>query len=153
MIRRFDIRDDDGVLYLRRWKMRLPFGYRLMLHHILREDHDRCHHDHPWAFWTFGLRGWYIEDVMLTHGVGRPYGYRMERMRPGRLRFRRPEHRHRIEAVAPGGCWTLILRGRRVREWGFWSRAGRWVQHSIFLTKRIPGRAAWCEDRDEQETT
>lgn len=54
------------VVYMRRWILHTPFG-DLRLHHILRSDHDRDLHDHPFDFWTFLLTGGYTEWLPADH--------------------------------------------------------------------------------------
>lgn len=112
---RFEIgRGDDGK-YLTRWmllgKRDGASRYRLMLHHFQRSDLDTFH-DHPWWFVSLILWGGYWEETP----AGRKW------YRPGRLLFRPAEWRHRVEIR--GECWTLILTGPKVREWGFWCPSG-----------------------------
>jgi hypothetical protein len=44
-----------------RLRPRRPFGYSVYLHCFLHPDDDRAHHDHPWNWWSFLLRGPYFE--------------------------------------------------------------------------------------------
>lgn len=57
--------------YLLRWsllgvnkkgKPRRPFGFTVYLHCFVRSDHD-VHHDHPWNWWSFILKGGYREHT------------------------------------------------------------------------------------------
>lgn len=99
----------DGSPYMRRWVLEARW-FTLRLHHILREDYDRTtFHDHPWSFVSVLLRGSYTE-----YGPGGVW--------PGpraRVVYRPAEALHRITSVTPGGAWTLVLTGRRRRQWGF----------------------------------
>ena len=123
---------DDQTVYLRRWKLSL-FDFAIMLHKIERPDHDRCHHDHPWWFATLILKGGYVEEIR---------GRKTIFNRPGNVRFRRARHAHRISALPNGPAWTLAVRGRHRRPWGFFTRVG-WLRWDLFL--KSGGSANWCE--------
>lgn len=82
----------------------------IRLHHIRRADDTRHLHDHPWNARTIILRGWYREEreggKVFTRTPGSTF----------RLRF---GQFHRIEAVSPGGVWTLFITGKYRGVWGF----------------------------------
>lgn len=102
-----------GRVYMRRWFVNTPLG-SVRLHHIVTSD-EPAFHDHPWSFVSLVLRGWYVEthhDGVRTH------------RRWLSLAFRSARELHYISAVPPGGCWTLVLTGRRRRRWGFAHRLG-----------------------------
>lgn len=90
------------------------FG-KLLVHHFMPDATDAVPHDHPASFVTAVLRGSY-DDVQ-------PDGKR-ERMRPGKIRFRRAEHAH-VTEIGPRGCWTVVLMFRKRRPWGF-IHNGKW---------------------------
>lgn len=127
LFRRREIGDPEGGVYLVRWILAEAFGFRLMLHRFVRDDWARDLHDHPWWFVSLLIWGRYCEE-----GKDRV-----------RFRFagtgiaRRATWRHRIMVVNPrtgrkGPAWTLVLTGRRQRDWGFWTR-GRWAHHREYL--------------------
>lgn len=131
----------DSRLYLTRWHLLGSRGSRwsLMLHRMHRPDPDLCCHDHPWWFLTLVLAGGYEEEVEWGDGWSRT----LVRNRPGRVRYRPAVHRHRISRLPQGECWTLVIRGPRVRSWGFWAGspgARMWVYWRDFLASKIP----WC---------
>ena len=134
---RFDRKDihdpDSGDLYLQRWTLWRAFGWKLMVHRIVRPDYSRCQHDHPWWFIAVMLKGGYTEiagNLTLKH-------------EPGDFLYRRATFRHAITDLTEGEAWTLILRGRYVRDWGFWNGAfTKWVKHTIYDT-------AWCGRKAE----
>lgn len=106
--------------YMLRWWLipRNPF-LCVYLHKFLRDDDDRALHDHPWWFISIMLRGSYVEEVD---------GGKRERRAPS-VAFRRADHRHRVilpldVAGNKIPCWTLVIRGRVTREWGFWCPRG-----------------------------
>jgi hypothetical protein len=71
-------------------------------------------HDHPWSFWSVILWRGYVE---CTPGKRR-------RIWPGMILHRRPEWRHRVELLNEKNAVTLVIMGRYVREWGFWTSKG-----------------------------
>jgi hypothetical protein len=68
--------------------------------------HPDCH-DHPWSFVTLILRGGYEEQV----------GDKVYWRRPGTVLYRPAEFSHNVRTR--GVAWSLIVRGRQRREWGF----------------------------------
>lgn len=106
--------------YLLRWYL-IPRNrwFNIYLHKFLRDDDDRALHDHPWWFLSFMIAGSYAEYTSTD---------RIERARFS-LAFRPATHKHRVElpkslAGKPIPCWTLVVTGRKVREWGFWCPKG-----------------------------
>lgn len=89
------------------------FGIRF--HRIHAPDPDRHQHDHPFAFLSFLLTGWYVEDRADRTQIIRWFN----RCRAGVS--------HRIVSVAPKGATTLILHGPRNRQWGYRLDSGEWV--------------------------
>lgn len=103
------------------------FGF--YLHHLVRSDHDRALHDHPWPFVSIVLRGGYTEihDQTLD-GASTTLWHR-----PGSVLVRPAEWRHRFALTKP--AWTLVIVGRRSRRWGF------------FVPQASPAhspRTKWC---------
>lgn len=94
--------------YVIRWRIETPW-FSVRLHHWLGPDDDRAFHDHPWSFVTVVLRGAYTDRS--------PEGD--ERLRAGRVRYRPARHQHTV-VPDPGGAWTVIVTGPKVRTWGFW---------------------------------
>ena len=108
----FDITDNKGSVYIRRYKLARTRFFNIYLHHIRRSDADRCLHDHPWNFVTFILTGGYRE--ILPNGV---------RWRaPGEFFYRSANFSHRVEVDRP--AWSLVFVGPRIRAWGFWTVFG-----------------------------
>jgi hypothetical protein len=97
----------------------------LYLHCLHSSDEDRALHDHPWSFVTFLFHRGYHEHT--------PSG-RFWRRRFSVL-WRPAEWQHRLEVSQP--TWTLVLRLRRRREWGFWLPTG-------WLDWRAYGKE-WCD--------
>lgn len=134
-IKRKDITDGNGVLYLRRWILAKLFGWQLFLHQIVRPDHDRCLHDHPWGFIGIILKGGYIEE--LPDGIFRTN-------KPGRIINRMSANfTHRIHKLLAPASWTLLVRGPYKREWGFFTPKG-WLSWKSFLSLAEKTRVLWC---------
>lgn len=98
-----------------RWTV-FDFGkIKGMLHYFLPTQRDRDFHDHPRSFVTFILRGGY-DDIQLDGTI--------DCVRAPTVRQRHAEHAH-ITVAGAKGCWTFVIMGPKVREWGFF-RLGRW---------------------------
>lgn len=143
---------DETCPYMRRWYVEL-FGFTLRLHHFFRSDLDRHLHDHPWWFITFPL-GAYHEWVPLS-SMSRKRALRHDgplmvgdsfdtfakiRVAGWRPHFRRANHRHRVVIDRPQ--WTVVLSGRRSRDWGFWVEGKHMLSRLYFGTFGHPP----CED-------
>ena len=95
------------------------------LHRILRSDHDRDLHDHPWDYATVILRGGYWE---VTDAGKRWYG-------PGSILLRRATHLHRLILPSGAPATTLFVHRRKSREWGFRTDTG-WVGWRAYTEAR-----------------
>lgn len=127
LLRREDIKlPNEARTYMRRWSVPLPFGDKIAVHHFLRDDSARALHDHPWNFLSLMIWGRYYE---ITERPG--VGFVETEYRAPCLLYRRATDRHRI--VTRGyRAWTIVLMGRRRREWGFWP-SGSWVEWYRYL--------------------
>lgn len=168
----FVIRDPAGTPYLYRYTLLKGPGFKVMLHRIVRSDGDRELHDHPWSFLTIMLRGGYYEETEapndITYSNGGPT--RSAWKPPGTIAWHPAEHRHRVRlrkvwtgefvnvddaygwhsepVYAEREAWTLVIRGPRRREWGFWTDCG-WQPWKQFVDKRYNGLPV-CEEQDQQ---
>lgn len=137
-----DLHDADGTLYMGRWRVvdedtragwwleRLTGYASIRLHRIMRPDHDRDLHNHPFAYRTFILRGFYTETY--ADGLdGAPCGRGLLR---GDTATGSPRHYHRIDAVSEGGVWTLFCMTRNTDKWGF-AVGGRFVEATRYLLR------------------
>ena len=112
-----------GCPYVIRWKIEAG-SWSIRLHHWLGPDDDRAFHDHPWWFTTLVLRGGYTD----ASPAGR------EHLQAGSVRYRPALHQHTV-FPDPGGAWTVIVTGRKVRPWGFW-QAGKFVKANKWFASR-----------------
>lgn len=135
-------RGDFRPYLTRRWLIgRKRTRWALMLHKMHRPDDDNCHHDHPWNFWTLILKGGYVEEVTNSDGI-----VTMQINWPGTFLFRPASHTHRISALPTGTCWTLVLRSKKTRTWGFLTKMWGWMPYTDFLHGSNRQRALWCGD-------
>jgi hypothetical protein len=99
--------------YAYRWVLNLWF-FSIRLHHFMRSDDKRYMHDHPFNFWTWCIKGEYTDVSMDDDGnIVRDHFPRWS------LRHRPAEHKHYVD-VPVCGSWTILLCGRKCRNWGFW---------------------------------
>lgn len=121
----------DGNLYLRRFYITpRSWRYRIFIHHIFRSDEDRDPHDHPWSFFTIMLKGSYREFFYEQHGHD-AWTTKVTILKRFRFLFRKATDTHRL-FLENGPVWTLVIAGKTIRPWGFWSYGG-WVHWREYL--------------------
>jgi hypothetical protein len=120
-------RDLAKIPYLTRWTLLgqrfKGDGNAVFLHRFQRSDADEMH-DHPWPFISIILSGGYWENTPgpgWSNGVG-PIQRRW--FNPGRVLYRPARWIHSVEIPDGKEAWTLILRGKKQRSWGFWCPNG-----------------------------
>jgi hypothetical protein len=108
-----------------------PWG-DIKVHNILRPDHGRDMHDHPWPFLAVILRGGYTEQVPERWVDGQPKGIKKQYRGRGSV-YRVPAtYVHRIHSLyTKPATWSLVLTGKRCREWGYWAETG-WVDWKTY---------------------
>lgn len=109
--------------YVIRWRIETKW-FSIRLHHWLSPDDDRAFHDHPWAFTTFVLKGGYVDESSAGS----------EHLQAGDVRHREAEHRHTVYPD-PGGAWTLVVTGPKIRTWGFWAN-GKFIKANKWFASR-----------------
>jgi hypothetical protein len=153
-----EIANCEGDPYLTRWFIIRTRLIGIFLHRFHRSDEDRALHDHPWTFISIILwRGYWehtekvfpcsscastgrvFRDVAagtsvsccpVCEGTGIFHELPLRKRKwPGMILFRRAEHKHRVELVDKKEAWTLIIRFRRRREWGYHLETG-WQHHA-----------------------
>lgn len=148
------LRRSDGQVYLDRWGWECErFG--IFLHRMDAPDPGVDIHDHPWAFVSLVLRGGYDEERTrndLAVGAAR-MAERGLWDRRGTVRRRdwlsvasTPlNYCHRITGLHRSPTWTLVIRGRKVRRWGFYLPTG-WMDWEVYdATVRADRRDLWAE--------
>jgi hypothetical protein len=136
-MRTFRITGSDGSPYLTRLRIVQTPLFGIYLHTIHRPDEDRHLHDHPWNFISLVLSGAYSENRSVDR-----FSPRL-RKRWSVARFRAEDAHEIFYVTGPNGhalngpneqdvCRTLVLVGRRRRDWGFHTEDG-WVLWSEYL--------------------
>lgn len=121
---------DDSIDYLARWRLLRTRRFCLYLHRFLAPD-DACMHDHPWAFTSIVISGGYWEE--WEGGVYAVKSFRWRGL--GSVAHHPADYIHRVDALHPRRpTYTLILRTRRIREWGFRTPTG-WVPHHKYSAR------------------
>ena len=134
--------------YMDRWYLippawNLPICVRLQ--HIKRADAERIPHNHPYAFKSVVLKGWYVEDQVhdfteLAPGSGQKvFDVRAIHHTPFKVFQIAQEKYHRLVNMSEGGVWTLIWHPRKAKEsaWGYLDEDGTHIPHDEYV--RPPG--------------
>lgn len=103
------------VVYLDRIRLLQTPWFGVYLHRFDGPDPRPELHDHPWPFATMVIWGGYHE---LRQDIGRPASRHMEHRRPFRPRRLRLTEAHTIVVLDRAGTRSVVLVGRRQREWG-----------------------------------
>lgn len=109
---------------LRRWKVELPNGISLRLHHWAAGDPPQYQHAHPWPFLTIVIWGGY-DDI----ADGRP----VDCVRAPAVRLRDTNWRHSVVDPLPH-TWSIVITGRKLKTWRFWM-SGRQVDSEEWNTR------------------
>lgn len=109
--------------------LRRLYPFYARFHFILRADDDRHPHNHPFAFISMIMSGWYEEEI--TQADGSVVIVRYDR---GDINYKPVEGvYHRITKVSPEGVLTLVIMGRRdTKSWGFMVN-GEHIHHVKYL--------------------
>jgi len=128
---RFDIRDENEKLYLRRYRLFQTPWFGMYIHKICRPDQGRDPHDHPWNFSALILKNGYCETTIMDGKAGRQW------FKFGDWSRHKAEDFHIIENFhfKYGNTWTLFLTGKRRRNWGFLTEEG-WVSHQEYTGEK-----------------
>lgn len=111
--------------YLVRWYLLRTNRVAVFLHKFLRSDEDRALHDHPWNFLVIPIWRGYIEHSEHTSPmVGDTWPVKRRVWPIISTRYRRAEFRHRVELIEGRPSWSLFIRFKSRRDWGFWPKEG-----------------------------
>jgi len=122
-------RGDAKSPYMTRYAFPRIGPVRMCLHVFHRSDADDLH-DHPWPFISVILWRGYREVTPWRRAYsgppsdGGPEFRRCKRVWPGMILFRPAAHIHRVELIDGKRAISLVFMGRRIREWGFFTRHG-----------------------------
>ena len=107
-------RGDGDSLYLTRITLIGFKSWSLNLHIFHRSDFARARHDHPFNFWTMPIWRGYIDETI----------WRRQRCYPGLIYYRPASHTHRVQLMNEKPAITLVLFGKRTRNWNFFTEQG-----------------------------
>lgn len=119
-----EARGDANSPYLTRYTLVETKWFQLCLHIFHRSDEVDLH-DHPWPFLSLLLWRGYMEET--------PTG--KSRKWPGMILYRKAKHIHRVELIDERKAVTLVLMGKRYREWGFIVN-NRWMQWQNYFKEK-----------------
>lgn len=107
--------DDPSETYLTRWRIVQTPWCALYLHRMDGPDSRPTLHDHPFNFVSIILKGGYLE----RHSPNATLQSTPRRWLAGSWHRMRAEEAHYIMRLDRVPTWTLLLVGRRRREWGY----------------------------------
>lgn len=160
--RRLTLVRSDGQVYLNRWGIGHDRVGGVMLHRMDAPDPGVDLHDHPWWFVSIVLVGSYAEERIATRDAvkwaqsaefleakaaeRRPPWHAHYQRGIGVVRGRfsikvmRLDECHTITELPDGRCWTLVVKGPRRREWGFYLPTGFMSEDEYDRTVRAERR-------------
>lgn len=129
----------DGTRYLARMRIVQTPWFALYFHAMEAPDPGLDLHDHPWPFISWVLRGGYTEIRADTREAGRVFSdaamsipsARQNHRRWMSMKLFRMDEAHTIYRLDKSPTWTLMLVGRRRRQWGFYTPDG-WFEHTAY---------------------
>lgn len=145
---------------------------RAMIHYFPPEVTDRDPHDHPRPFLTFVLRGEYLDTSWFRIDLpDQEFMKEIEIVGAGEFRYRPAAYTHIVETME-SGCWSLVVMGPAIREWGFlrlntgeWWPWGKYIQRwggvircdapadkMGIPVEDVPTPLGWTIDGDEDPT-
>lgn len=128
-----EIRDEDGNVHFRRWRIVETPLFNLYIHQILRNDKTPPH-NHPWWFLSFVLWGGYREYLETHRNGNSSYWYKDRRWLS--LHYMAKTTYHKFKLFQP--TWTIVLTGsRHSDEWGVWDGERHIHQRDYFADKRV----------------
>lgn len=95
----------------------LPFP--AVIHNFTDVDHG-FPHDHPFAFTSHILHGWYNEKIYNIETDGTCHSKSIKRRSAGTSHTVEANTIHRITDISEGGCYTLIIPEQKIQEPAFY---------------------------------
>lgn len=112
---------NPGEIYLTRYYLFRTPWFGMYIHKFYVSDYP-VPHDHPWNFITCPLTIGYHENDEKGNVVLR---------KPFRFAYRKAENFHWIKKIDDRPVWTLFIRFRKRRDWGFLTKDG-WVNEETY---------------------
>jgi hypothetical protein len=110
-----------GELYLTRYYLFRTNWLGVYIHKLHVSDYP-VPHDHPWDFISCPLKTGYIEYDEHGKGVLR---------KPFRPAFRPAKRFHWLEKLDNRPTWSLFIRFKRIRDWGFLTNSD-WISEKDY---------------------
>ena len=134
----------QGRVFLDRWGLECRW-FGVFVHHIAGPDPGVDLHDHPWPFVSLVVRGSYLEEVADARNPRSTTLFGRGRWSVHRMPLTRA---HRI-TLAKQGTWTLVLRGRKQRSWGFYQPEGfvDWRAYDYAARRPVDVESSHPEER------
>ena len=123
-----EIRDKQGRLHFRRWRLFACPWFDVCLHNFQRADKDEHLHDHPWDFVSIVLKGSYIEESEAGPSFRRALS----------IARKKATDLHKVAFLEAPSVWTLVIRSPRRREWGY-KIGSYWVDHRTYREMKNAG--------------
>ena len=119
-----------GELHFERFSFFTCKYFSINKHIITRADNEKHEHDHPWNFLSFILEGSYTE---VSKGIKYP-------RKRFSIKYNKAEHQHSLDSIDGGAkrCVTIVITGRRFREWGFPTEKG-WIDNVTYRKMKRKG--------------
>ena len=142
-----EARGDKFLPYLTRWELFECCWFAIYLHRFERSDDRSSLHDHPWNFITIPLKYGYNDCTYdgdetkppLKDGRFEPT-FKRKLMKPFHIYYRSASHIHFVELLqdkflpVDKKAWTLVIRFKYIRYWGFWQK-GIFTRFDEYFTK------------------
>ncbi len=119
--KRFEVPDydDPKIVSRTRWRIIHTPWFGIYLHKWNKPDPRPTLHNHPWAFFSIILKGWYTEKRMFRKESTRQYYGQIIRW----LNFVRRSDFHTVNYVDPGTI-SLMFVGPTHEDWGYLTETG-----------------------------
>ena len=124
----------QGVPQTERWHLFKIFGAQVALHRWLLSDSDRVLHDHSADNISILLWGTYRE--IFSH-AWEPLQFKLRL--PLLPYYRRAETPHRVKLHRGAPVWTIWIRFKPRRTWGFHCQSG-WIPWDKYVDSRDAGK-------------
>jgi len=141
----------EHVPYLHRWYLVRTKPFAIFIHKFVRSDWDRDLHDHPWPFIVIPIWRGYVEwsdgPIREIFHANSGQTFRVPTNIARRVlpiigaRKQKSTYKHRVQLLTRPltphidgepdheelPAWSIFIRFRECREWGFWTSKG-WVK-------------------------
>jgi len=110
------VRNTYHQKYLERYYLFRSKWFAIYIHRFWASDEDPLH-DHPWDNISWVWKTGYWENLPDGQRLWRTEGFKAFRSAP-------EFHRVELQPGTEGKVWTIFIRFRRRRKWGFWHPEG-----------------------------